>query len=489
MSLPRLTGLLLGAGASYEAGMPLVGELTSEIKGLATAERLRSYNQVWRDKGTPYDDSVIDDCIRILEQSELHYENVIGYLETQFRRQRTTKLRNQYWGLLSWFVDIVYGALYLRQIHNAPFFDRHLPFYDGLRSLAEANRPLWIFSLNHDLIVETLAARHAIPLHCGFGPSEITLPARSSSGAIKGELRGQVLTMGTIEKGAMRFPNPPQNGIYLMKLHGALDIFAFNDGNDLLKLVPADAGERSAIATLRAANEDLVYAAPDMPGGKLRVMNEIAFADAQGELQLLRRSILAGAYKYDDRSTHVLPQGLLNHFRTNINFVTNLVAIGYSFGDDHINRIVREWLEFSADRMLEIVDPRMEQVPLGLRHVWPQVTLTKRTATTWLDDKAGIKRSPEDLFFKKGSVFLRSQDRKRATEQFSAFFRQEIQRIQTAFMERLGKFPLKTDGNIDFSAAGGPEEAASALEAEVIGDPEQWIERMQQFFKKKTPEY
>jgi hypothetical protein len=41
------------------------------------------------------------------------------------------------------------------------------------------------------------------------------------------------------------FPNPPKPGIYRLKIHGALDIFTFNDGEDLVKLVPDGAGENS----------------------------------------------------------------------------------------------------------------------------------------------------------------------------------------------------------------------------------------------------
>lgn len=98
-------------------------------------------------------------------------------------------------------------------------------------------------------------------------------------------------------------------------------------------------------------------------------------------MQFLRRSLLAGAYKFDPRATHHLPQTLLKHFQANINFVTRLVAIGYSFGDDHINAIVRRWLEFSADRRLEIVDPTVKAIPQSFLHLAPQVSLTRSTAT------------------------------------------------------------------------------------------------------------
>jgi hypothetical protein len=487
MTLPRITGLLLGAGASYEAGMPLVWDLTSEIRTWLTPAKLRQLNHGWRIQGGGYSDAVIDDCIGVLERDGLHYENILGYLETQFQRQRTAALRTEYYGLYSWLVELVYHLLYYRQVNNSDFFDRHLPFYGGIQALAESNKPLWIFSLNHDVIVESLAARHSIPLYCGFSPTIVTLPRRDSCGNIKGELRAQVLTKDNLEKGAMHFPNPPQQGIYLLKLHGALDIFAFNEGNDILKLLPAEPTERSVIETLRAANEDLIYVLPGSPGGKAKANNQIAYADAQGVMQFLRRSLLAGAYKFDPRATHVLPRSLLRHFGANINFVTNLVAIGYSFGDDHINGIVRRWLEFSAERHIEIVDPRAERIPQSLLHLAPQVTLTQRTATDWLDHKAGIDRKPEEQAYKQTAALLRKQGRERVAAVMQVFAQRESERIQSQFMERLDKLP-KRDGKPDFSAIGNPQELAQKWAAEIIGDQRQRLDRVQQFFKDKQSE-
>jgi hypothetical protein len=40
-----LTGLFLGAGASYEVAMPLVWELTNEIKAWLTPDKLRALNR------------------------------------------------------------------------------------------------------------------------------------------------------------------------------------------------------------------------------------------------------------------------------------------------------------------------------------------------------------------------------------------------------------------------------------------------------------
>ena len=53
-----------------------------------------------------------------------------------------------------------------------------------------------------------------------------------------------------------------QQGINLLKIHGSLDEFAFNNGQDLLKLVPTENTVRGVITTLEIANEQVRYVDP-----------------------------------------------------------------------------------------------------------------------------------------------------------------------------------------------------------------------------------
>jgi hypothetical protein len=220
-------------------------------------------------------------------------------LQTQSRRHRT--LRQDYYNLYSWLVELVYRLLYYRQINNSVYLARHISRYDGLRSLVEANRTLWVFSLNYDVMIEAIAARLSIPLYGGFSSKTITLPRRDKGGVKTGELNAEVLTREEIEKGPLYLPNQLQHGIYLLKIHGSLDIFAFNEGQDLLKIKPLASSFDGGIAALRAANEDLLYATPAWSGGQVKTTNEIAYADDEGEMQFPRRSLLAGACKFDGR--------------------------------------------------------------------------------------------------------------------------------------------------------------------------------------------
>ena len=347
-----LTGLFSGAGASYEAGMPLVWELTAEIGNWLTGRKIRELNARWRMQHGGHSDAVIDDLLSILDRPGMHYEAILGYLETQFRRRRN--LSQEYYDLYSWLVDLVYHLLYYRQVNNNGYLHQHLSYYDGIRVLFEAIEPLWVFTLNHDVMMETIAARLSIPVHSGFSASTITLSRRNVSGKKIGEIRAEVLTRHDLDHGAMHFPSPPQAGINLLKIHGALDIFTFNDGKDLLRLLPEAPGQNGVIDVLRAANEDLFYLLPGAPGGRAKTVNEITYADDAGEMQFLRRSLLAGAFKFDAHTNQVLPQSMLRHFRQSLNFVSSLVCIGYSFGDLHINAALRDWLEFSSEILLSV---------------------------------------------------------------------------------------------------------------------------------------
>jgi hypothetical protein len=460
----RLTGLFLGAGASVEAGMPLVWDLTVEIKNWLTPDKLRELNRGWRLQNTGCCDNVIEDLASVLEREDLHYEAILGHLETQFRRQRTAP--QEYHQLYSWLVELVSVLLLYRQVNNDAFFGRQLPLYDGIRALAQESAPLWIFSLNHDAIVEAIAARLGLALYCGYGPTTVALPRRDAAGKKIGDIRAEVLTEHDLEKGSMHFPNPPQPGIYLLKVHGSLDTFTFNDGKDVLRLLPASGSVKDVFEVLRAANSDLFYPLPGAPGGRVKTLNEISYADDKGVMQFLRRSLLAGAYKFDARANQVLPKSMIKHFRLNLNSVSTLICIGYSFNDVHINATLREWLEFMPERQLEIVNPGARSIPASLTHLAPQITLTASSCTDYLDARAGIKRSASETLGKRVGAISRTLGLRRSQAAMKSFIASENERWQKDFLARLETI-RKKDGKPDFESLGDPVQVARQWASEM----------------------
>ena len=445
--------------------MPLVPGLTREICNWLTPEKLRALNVNWRSQGGGYQDRVLDDFISVLERPDQHYESLLGYLEVQFTRSSPDS--QEYHALYSWLVDLVYHLLYWRHINNVDFIKRNSAYYDGISAFADSNRPLWVFSLNHDVIVECLCLKHGIPLNSGFGSEVVCLPRRNSQGRIVGELQAEVLSGEHLESSGMPFLTHGVRGVNLLKIHGALDVFTFRDGKDLLKLLPTTADIDGPLEALRSANQELVYR-PDVP---IRVTNEIAYADQAGELQFLRRSLLAGAFKFSSRHTQVLPTQLIQHFRSYINYVSRLVCIGYGFSDAHINRIMRDWLEFDRDRRLEIVDPSVTDVPNTFLHIAPQVTLQKCAATDYFDEQAGIVRSTDAINQKRFVSLLRQNNQ----ETMSDFLQFGRERQLGKISEVIDSLPMR-DGNVDFNALGMPLEAFVQREARRLSTPDELID-------------
>lgn len=86
--------------------MRLVWELTEELFRWITPQKLRDLNQHWRAHGGGRPDEVIDDLTRVLVLPGMHYESVLGYLETQCRRHRNVSLQHEYHAMYSLRVEM-----------------------------------------------------------------------------------------------------------------------------------------------------------------------------------------------------------------------------------------------------------------------------------------------------------------------------------------------------------------------------------------------
>ncbi len=372
------TGLLLGAGASYEAGMPLVKELTDELKGWLTADQLRRLNEGWKSQGTGYADEVVEDFASVLSRDEMHYESLLGHLQVQ--SNRNPMLRQDYLGLYSVLVEIIYHLLRLRHENNIALIEGNLHVLEGMARLSDTNNPLWIFSLNHDMLVECVAMKYGIPVHSGFASGEIALPRRDFQGARIGELTAETITETDLASG-MAFPQR-QRGFNLLKFHGSLDVFGYEDGKNFARLLPWEKSVEGIINMLRVAQEELIFVDPQRVG-PVKTTNEITFADHNGVMQFLRRSLVTGTYKFDRRHSQVLGTAFLREFESNLNQITHLLCIGYGFGDLHVNDALRKWLERSATRRMTIVAPGAS-LPSFLLHMTPEVSVVSKIASEYL---------------------------------------------------------------------------------------------------------
>jgi hypothetical protein len=103
-----LTGLLLGAGASVDFGMPLVWELTDSLKSWLTPENYLGIEQASRRRGGGYGDEVTKEVLSLLERKEMHFEALLGYFQIRQGRSGSDRKSIQtYASLYSWFSRIV----------------------------------------------------------------------------------------------------------------------------------------------------------------------------------------------------------------------------------------------------------------------------------------------------------------------------------------------------------------------------------------------
>jgi hypothetical protein len=375
-------GLFLGAGASFELGMPLVWHLTGEFKGYFTPDHLRELNAGWLEQGGGYDNSVIETAIALLDREDLHYENILGCLQTVSRRTQQA-FAKQYDGMYQRMVETVSLLLYHRQAESLPYIRQGLAPFEGLAAFVRKSAPVWAFSLNHDVMFQLLAVHCGIPLRDGFWPEKTLTIAGNQPNFLKPYLVADVLSEEDLEKGNLHVFGPGEAGINLIRLHGALDIFAFRDGLDLCRLRPTNAQLDGVLSPLRVVNEEIGYWDRS---GKARVVNELPYTDEMGVEQFLRRTLLAGAQKFDKRFSQTLPQKMLEIFRSCIHYVEKLYVIGYSFGDAHIDLVLRNWLEFSGNRSMVIVDPGRKNVPAHLAHLALQIEIKNQTAGQFFRD-------------------------------------------------------------------------------------------------------
>jgi len=220
------------------------------------------------------------------------------------------------------------------------------------KKLAEENKPLWVFSTNHDVVAEMLAAKFSIPLKSGF-KEKVTIGMGSGQGEAV-EVNFERLSRAAIATGDCDFFRPGEAGINLIKLHGSLDIFGQGDELNYLKVASKDGSATSYVDQLQLLEAvDLALA----QNHGVRANNEHTYLDAQGEIQYLRNSLLSGAHKFSTRMTQIAPPEFLSLFRASLNYASELVSIGYGFGDQHINEPMVDWLAQARPRRLTIVDP------------------------------------------------------------------------------------------------------------------------------------
>lgn len=364
-----MQGLFLGAGASYELGMPLVVELTETVRADHTPDMVRKFaeHSQWHREPTEF-------FLSILADTNMHYEAVIGAIEVM--AQRPGPHAKDYENIRTHLVDMVSRYLTGEHSKRKSLSILGLRYLEGLRRYFRADDPLKIFSLNHDVMVEEICSFMAEPLKAGFHRNTEYYKSAFNGASIEFEF--ETLTNEQMKNGDLDFFNKGERGVNLYKLHGGLDTFLFNSGEDYVRFrslgrLPGD--HIQLVVDLQNANHKV-----EIEDG-VRIFQILTLRDSAQEVQFFDRSLITGAFKFtrdNDKSRRGLTI-MFDKFKTDIYHVTNLTCIGYGFGDLHINEILVKWLCSSANHKLIIVDPFMTSPPSFVLHLAPQIEIIKKS--------------------------------------------------------------------------------------------------------------
>lgn len=374
-SIPwRTACLFLGAGFSFEMGLPLVWDLTKMLKEWLTPAKLRELNnKPGKDPALPEEVCKLYDELHA--DSSLHYEQIAHKI--QQARTRISKNPNPYITFAAFLAKTINLILYSEHKRFARRMDRAAhQLYGGLKNIADLARPLWAFTLNHDICTEIICDAHSIPWSNGV-PADQMVEFLEQNRPDSERIRFTYLKRDQYSD-ANGFGS---EGVNLVKLHGALDLFTYDDERTILYV-----SRDMRLARLERIYEHSAFHGAD--GERIHMHDELPLADLDGVMQFLRQTLLTG-HKFDRGFHQHAPPEFLSLFARKLKDFTYLVSIGYSFGDPHVDDVIRAWLEEAPERRVVVVSPSGRMPPSLSAHT-TQVELRPQSAVDFLAAQAGI---------------------------------------------------------------------------------------------------
>jgi len=352
-------GLLVGAGFSYDFGMPLGKELTEVFLGLFNKRNVRSLAVVLS-KNSPYSEdrpinkeAILEGLGLLLEykkRNESNYEELFSELQKLGdSSSKNQSDKDSYHYLFSIFYDIVHSILSIYQDESySVLYARNKQWHSKLSSLL-SDKETWIFTLNHDLYMECLAVDLNIPITYG-DIKNISFPV--SNQKMNDVINFTYSEGANLDKDTLGF-HKNEYGINLIKLHGGLSELDYKDKSIICNQSLKKNNSSELIHDFRRI-ENMAYFhhGKKIPSGKSRVIT-----NSEGQLDIISKSMLTGGKKYSKTTNTKKGEEKLKIFDDVLDEIDELTIIGYGFGDPHINNRISNAMVRNKNLKLRIVNP------------------------------------------------------------------------------------------------------------------------------------
>lgn len=361
--------LLLGAGFSFDLGMPLAAELTDLLLAPFNRRSTRSLGASLADKdpygaGRPINSEAIQEALGLVtafrHRPGTNYEQLLAQIQDLGNLPgKTQSDRDSYHYVFGFLYELVHAILYAYQVdaHTA-LYKLNREHFSALKNLLSSADPTWAFSLNHDLFLECLAVDERIPISYGATGS-LVFPVSNQDPRDR-------ITFVTSSRNdiSLRGPGWLANGpgINCVRLHGGLAELEYKDRSVICNPSLEWASSDELQEELRRIDSMAYFhGGRRVPSGRDRVVT-----GPDGTLDIVVRTMLTGGRKYSKTTKPKKGEEKLQLFDDVLLNTDELLVIGYSFGDTHVNNRISNAMVKNPRLKMRSVDPKAHRCPAFL---------------------------------------------------------------------------------------------------------------------------
>ncbi|MGX9462445.1 hypothetical protein ACWXWU_14595 [Shewanella sp. A14] len=402
--------ILLGAGFSYDLGMPLAYELTDVFINVFSEKNAKElvelvYQQNSNENSRPINRTALNEAMQmVLDYKGSNYEDLLANIESlsNIYSNKTQSDRDSYHCLFSVLYSIIHLILFYYQVVSfSLMYPKNKECFCKIENLLN-NDETWVFTLNHDIYFECLALDFNIPITYG-DDQKITFPKSNIE-------MDKIIQLTYQERSKLLEYNSyfkDERGVNLVKLHGGLSELEYDDGQKICNQSLSVSDSNELMIDFMNIHEMGYYVDNrKVPSGKDRVITAV-----NGELDIICQSMLTGGNKYSRTTNDKEGEEKLKLFSEQICLADEVTVIGYGFGDKHINNRLSNAMVKNENLKIQIVDAIFKPIPESLEQFDHDRRINRATcgASHWMDYLENEEWNKEQMEHLKNNVAIRKQ--------------------------------------------------------------------------------